>query len=91
MPDSVNGGVGYVDQVLTREQFERGAIVWGGACCQRRPYELLKELPDGRVLARGLVNQEPTCEIERQIVALMDANRARWKEQQARGAVARRR
>ena len=57
-------GLPVTELILTREEFDRGYLTWGGACCDCSSYKLIRELPDGRLLALGRVSDEPTCEIK---------------------------
>lgn len=58
-----------IELIVTREEFDRGYLTWGGACCDCSSYKLIRELPDGRLLVLGRVSQEPTCQIEEWIAA----------------------
>ena len=62
---------------VTRAEFEAGYLTWYGAVCEHRAYKLIRELPDGRVVARGRPSQEPVCDIERRTVELMRQDRER--------------
>ena len=59
------------EQTITREQFADGALAWDGATVGCRPYQFIRELPDGRFIFRGPLSQEPKCELERAIVKMM--------------------
>lgn len=50
-----------IELIVTRDEFDRGYLIWGGACCTCHGYKLIRELPDGRLLVKGCVSQEPTC------------------------------
>jgi hypothetical protein len=40
------------ERVVTREQFEQGYLERDGLVVRKRRYELIRELPDGRLLVR---------------------------------------
>jgi len=66
---SVNSGLPIIELIVTREEFDRGYLTWGGAYCDCSSYKLIRELPDGRLLVLGRVSQDPTCQIEEWIAA----------------------
>ena len=41
------------ERVVTREQLEQGYLERDGLVVRKRPYELIRELPDGRYLVRA--------------------------------------
>jgi hypothetical protein len=73
---------------ISRDQFDRGFLTWGGACCTRLPYKLIRELPDGRLLVRGRPSQEPANETERRTVEMGEADRVRAESKAADNAAA---
>ena len=38
------------EMIVAREEFDRGYLTWGGACCSCQSYRLIRELDDGRLL-----------------------------------------
>jgi hypothetical protein len=73
---------------VTRDEFSRGYLTWDGATCTRRPYDLVRELPDGRLLVRGRPSQEPADDTERRVDELGIADRARTEAKAAEKAAA---
>jgi hypothetical protein len=71
---------------VTRDEFARGYLTWDGATCARHQYELIRVLPDGRLLVRGRPSQEPADDTERRVVELGIADRARTEEKAAEKA-----
>jgi len=67
---------------VTRAEYENGYLAWQGATCTRRPYELVRELPDGGVVVRGRPSHEPADDIERRIVELEQQDRERQRSLQ---------
>jgi hypothetical protein len=41
------------ERIVTREQFKQGYFERDGFSVKKRPYELIRELPDGRYLVRA--------------------------------------
>ena len=41
------------ERVVTEEQYGQGYLVRDGMVVQRRPYELIRKLPDGTYLVRA--------------------------------------
>ena len=73
----MQAGPPIVELVLTREEFDRGYLTWGGACCSCHSYRLIRELDDGRLLVEGVPSQESICQIEEWIAA---SAREAWRK-----------
>ena len=41
------------ERIVTREQYEQGYLERDGLVVKKRPYELIRELPDGTYLVRA--------------------------------------